>query len=114
MIIDHQPHTTYYIFVPIMLVSSIYINSTPNLDFDIFWYKWFILQDVLTDLKADAETLPLDPIKEDWVGHKVIYYVADAFILVSIYMENHFYLKSTIANTIIMQKLVWPLLYSFR
>ena len=29
------------------------------------------LQDVLTDLKADAETLPLDPVKEDWIGHKV-------------------------------------------
>ncbi|KAL4232804.1 hypothetical protein ACF0H5_007490 [Mactra antiquata] len=28
------------------------------------------LQDVLTDLKADAETLPLDPVKEDWVAHK--------------------------------------------
>lgn len=28
------------------------------------------LQDVLTDLKADAETLPLDPSKEEWVGHK--------------------------------------------
>lgn len=30
-----------------------------------------MLQDVLTDLKADAETLPLDPSKEEWVGHKV-------------------------------------------
>lgn len=29
------------------------------------------LQDVLTDLKADAETLPLEPVREDWVGHKV-------------------------------------------
>ncbi|XP_021355357.1 sn1-specific diacylglycerol lipase alpha-like isoform X2 [Mizuhopecten yessoensis] len=28
------------------------------------------LQDVLTDLKADAETLPLNPVKEEWVGHK--------------------------------------------
>ncbi|XP_052809041.1 diacylglycerol lipase-alpha-like isoform X2 [Mya arenaria] len=28
------------------------------------------LQDVLTDLKADAEILPLDPVREDWVGHK--------------------------------------------
>ena len=26
---------------------------------------------MLTDLKADAETLPLDPVKEDWIGHKV-------------------------------------------
>ena len=29
------------------------------------------LQDVLTDLKADSETLPLEPVKEDWLGHKV-------------------------------------------
>ncbi|CAH1799397.1 unnamed protein product [Owenia fusiformis] len=28
------------------------------------------LQDVLTDLKADAEPLPLDPLREDWLGHK--------------------------------------------
>ncbi|XP_048765842.2 diacylglycerol lipase-alpha-like isoform X7 [Ostrea edulis] len=28
------------------------------------------LQDVLTDLKADAETLPLSPPIESWVGHK--------------------------------------------
>jgi hypothetical protein len=71
-------------------------NHNINLDFDIFWYKWFILQDVLTDLKADAETLPLDPIKEDWVGHKVIYYVADAFILVShgeVYSIQHYVMK---------------------
>ncbi|XP_069107342.1 diacylglycerol lipase-alpha-like [Argopecten irradians] len=29
-----------------------------------------VTEDVLTDLKADAETLPLDPVKEEWVGHK--------------------------------------------
>ncbi|CAG2189019.1 DAGL [Mytilus edulis] len=34
------------------------------------------LQDVLTDLKADAEILPLDPIKEDWVGHKGMVHAA--------------------------------------
>lgn len=34
------------------------------------------LQDVLTDLKADAETLPLDPVKEDWVGHKGMVHAA--------------------------------------
>ncbi|XP_071115249.1 diacylglycerol lipase-alpha-like isoform X1 [Haliotis cracherodii] len=28
------------------------------------------LQDVLTDLKAEAETLPLTPPREDWQGHK--------------------------------------------
>ena len=36
-------------------------------------YWCSIGQDVLTDLKADAETLPLDPVKEDWVGHKVVW-----------------------------------------
>ncbi len=30
-----------------------------------------MLQDVLTDLKADGEQLPVDPVKEDWLGHKV-------------------------------------------
>ena len=70
------------------IVSFVYKNSTPNLDFDSLWYNWFIFQDVLTDLKADAETLPLDPIKEDWVGHKVIYCVADGFILVSICIHS--------------------------
>ena len=28
-------------------------------------------QDVLTDLKADAEILPVEPMKEDWLAHKV-------------------------------------------
>lgn len=31
----------------------------------LFW------KDVLTDLKADAEILPLNPPIETWVGHKV-------------------------------------------
>ena len=31
----------------------------------------FVYQDVLTDLKADAEQLPVIPPKEDWLGHKV-------------------------------------------
>lgn len=29
------------------------------------------LQDVITDLNAESETLPLNPPKEDWLGHKV-------------------------------------------
>lgn len=29
------------------------------------------LQDVVTDLNAESEPLPLDEIKEDWLGHKV-------------------------------------------
>lgn len=28
-------------------------------------------QDVITDLNAEGETLPLNPPKEDWLGHKV-------------------------------------------
>jgi sn1-specific diacylglycerol lipase len=28
------------------------------------------LQDVLTDLKADAEQLPVNPPREDWLAHK--------------------------------------------
>ena len=30
-----------------------------------------VLQDVLTDLKAEPEPIPIEPIKEDWLGHKV-------------------------------------------
>ncbi|CAG9855011.1 unnamed protein product [Phyllotreta striolata] len=28
------------------------------------------MKDILTDLNAEAETLPLDPPKDDWLGHK--------------------------------------------
>lgn len=35
--------------------------------------KCLPLQDLLTDLKADAEQLPVEPVREDWLGHKVIY-----------------------------------------
>ncbi|XP_049840314.1 diacylglycerol lipase-alpha [Schistocerca gregaria] len=28
------------------------------------------LQDVITDLNAEGEPLPLDPVREDWLGHK--------------------------------------------
>lgn len=27
-------------------------------------------QDILTDLNAESETIPLDPPREDWTGHK--------------------------------------------
>ena len=30
-----------------------------------------VYQDVLTDLKADAEILPIEPMNEDWLAHKV-------------------------------------------
>jgi hypothetical protein len=29
------------------------------------------LQDVITDLNAEGEPLPLNPPREDWLGHKV-------------------------------------------
>lgn len=28
------------------------------------------MQDILTDLNAESETLPLDPPQEEWTGHK--------------------------------------------
>ena len=31
----------------------------------------YFLKDVLTDLKADAEQIPVEPPKEEWTGHKV-------------------------------------------
>lgn len=53
---------------------------------NIYW------QDVLTDLKADAETLPLDPCKEEWVGHKVFYMPNDCISkyvkVISLYTLN--------------------------
>ena len=30
-------------------------------------------QDVVTDLNAEGEPLPIRPINEDWLGHKVIF-----------------------------------------
>ncbi len=30
-----------------------------------------LLQDVITDLNAEGEPLPIRPINEDWIGHKV-------------------------------------------
>jgi len=42
---------------------------------------------VLTDLKADAEILPVEPMNEDWLAHKVrsaltgnIYFIFCSFI----------------------------------
>ena len=29
-------------------------------------------QDVITDLNAEGEPLPIKPVNEDWMGHKVI------------------------------------------
>lgn len=31
----------------------------------------FLLQDVITDLNAEGEPIPINPPKEDWIGHKV-------------------------------------------
>ncbi|KAL3270811.1 hypothetical protein HHI36_021333 [Cryptolaemus montrouzieri] len=40
------------------------------------------MQDILTDLNAEGETIPLDPIKEDWLGHKGMVQAAQ-------YIYNH-------------------------
>ncbi len=29
------------------------------------------VQDIITDLNAESEILPLEPVNEDWKGHKV-------------------------------------------
>ena len=29
-------------------------------------------QDIMTDLNAESELLPLQPVREEWKGHKVI------------------------------------------
>ncbi|KAK3098738.1 hypothetical protein FSP39_022580 [Pinctada imbricata] len=39
------------------------------------------LQDVLTDLKADAEVLPLDPPREGWLGHQ-------GMLMAAVYIRN--------------------------
>ena len=31
------------------------------------------LQDILTDLNAEGEPLPIRPVNEEWMGHKVFY-----------------------------------------
>lgn len=31
-------------------------------------------QDVITDLNAEGEPLPLNPPREDWLAHKVLYW----------------------------------------
>lgn len=33
-------------------------------------YHFFNFQDILTDLNAEGETLPLNPQREEWIGHK--------------------------------------------
>jgi hypothetical protein len=30
-----------------------------------------LVQDIITDLNAESEILPLEPVNEDWKGHKV-------------------------------------------
>ncbi|KAK9886536.1 hypothetical protein WA026_016811 [Henosepilachna vigintioctopunctata] len=40
------------------------------------------MQDILTDLNAEGETIPLNPIKEDWLGHKGMVQAAQ-------YIYNH-------------------------
>lgn len=40
-----------------------------------------ILQDVLTDLNAEGECLPLNPPQEDWLGHK-------GMVQAAVYIKN--------------------------
>ena len=47
------------------------MNSFYNLHLMPNWYEFHIFKDVLTDLKADADVLPVEPVKEDWLAHKV-------------------------------------------
>ncbi|PSN43976.1 hypothetical protein C0J52_17096 [Blattella germanica] len=35
------------------------------------------MKDVITDLNAEGETLPLNPPREDWLGHKAAEYIRD-------------------------------------
>lgn len=46
-------------------------------DFGLTFAPFVKKQDILTDLQAEPETLPLDSPKDDWQGHKVI----DIFVL---------------------------------
>lgn len=39
------------------------------------------MQDVLTDLNAEGEVLPVDPPREDWIGHK-------GMVQAAIYIKN--------------------------
>ncbi len=34
-------------------------------------FSFFEIQDVITDLNAEGEPLPVEPPREDWIGHKV-------------------------------------------
>lgn len=39
------------------------------------------MQDVLTDLNAESEVLPVEPTREDWLGHK-------GMVQAAIYIKN--------------------------
>lgn len=45
------------------------------------------MKDILTDLNAEGETLPLNPPKEDWLGHKGMVQAAQ-YILDKLKSEN--------------------------
>ena len=36
-----------------------------------FFLFSFIGKDIITDLNAEGEPLPIRPVNEDWMGHKV-------------------------------------------
>jgi hypothetical protein len=46
-------------------------KKTLNRGFTLYINHVLCFQDVITDLNAEGETLPLNPPKEDWLGHKV-------------------------------------------
>ena len=37
----------------------------------VYTFEFFLQQDIITDLNAEGEPLPIRPINEDWIGHKV-------------------------------------------
>ena len=37
----------------------------------VYIFEFFLPQDIITDLNAEGEPLPIRPINEDWIGHKV-------------------------------------------
>jgi len=47
------------------------------------------MKDVITDLNAEGEPLPLNPPKEDWLGHKVNFFLF--FLLYCLVYLKHFF-----------------------
>ena len=49
-----------------------------------------LLQDLMTDLNAESEPLPIRPVKEEWMGHKVssLFFIDYSFKLVFPYNND--------------------------